>query len=84
MNESIGSRFDDCLDIEAIRQRITVRPDPVRDLASQDALVAAQILFEALEQIYLPKYFSLSFIKEMSAKAALHSQWLFSSQLDYI
>ena len=63
MNESIGSRFDDCLDIEAIRQRITVRPDPVRDLASQDALVAAQILFEALEQIYLPNDFSLSFIK---------------------
>lgn len=84
MNESIGSRFDGCLDIEAIRQQITVRPDPVIDLASKDALVAAQILLEALEQIYLPNDFSLSFIKEMSAKAALHSQWLFSSQVDYI
>ncbi|NMY51923.1 transposase [uncultured Pseudomonas sp.] len=84
MNESFSSRFDSCVDIEVIRQRITVRPDPVKGLASKESLVAAQILSGALEQIYLPNDFSLSFIKELSAKAALHSQWLFSSEVDYI
>ncbi|MDH1109816.1 transposase [Pseudomonas otitidis] len=84
MNESISSRFDGCLDIEVIRRQITVRPDPVKGLANKDALVAAEILSQALEQIYLPNEFSLSFIMEMSAKSALHSQLLFSSEVNFI
>lgn len=84
MNESISSRFDGCLDIEVIRRKVTVRPDPVKGLANKDALVAAEILSQALEQIYLPNEFSLSFIMEMSAKSALHSQLLFSSQVNFI
>lgn len=84
MNEIISSRFDSCVDIEIIRQRVTVRPDPVKGLASMESLIAAEILSEALKQIYLPNDFSLSFIKEVSAKAALHSQWLFSNEVDYI
>lgn len=84
MNENISTRFNSCLDIESIRQRVTVRPDAVRDLASMESSVAAEVLNMALKQIFLPNDFTLSFIKEMSAKAALHSKWLFSSEVEYI
>ncbi|WP_235154344.1 AAA family ATPase (plasmid) [Pseudomonas nitroreducens] len=49
-----------------------------------DDLIAAEMLSNALKKIYLPNDFSLSLIKELAAKASLHSEQLFSSEKDYI
>lgn len=84
MNEIIDTRFDGCLDIEQIRERVTVKPDAVGALGGMDASIAAEIFADALKQIYLPNDFSLAFIKEMATKASLHSQKLFSSEVEYI
>ncbi|MGI1091480.1 AAA family ATPase [Pseudomonas aeruginosa] len=84
MNEVINTRFDGCLDVERIRERVTVKPGAVRDLGGKDVLVAAEALEGALKEIYLPNDFSLAFIKEMATKASLHSQRLFSSEVEYI
>jgi len=84
VNDGILSRFDKSLDMESIRQRVTVRPNAVADIASMDPLVAADVLYRALKEIFIPNDFSLAFIKEMLNKASLHNQWSFSSEVDYI
>ncbi|MBD9428251.1 transposase [Pseudomonas sp. PDM15] len=84
MNDSVSARFDEFLDLEKIRQLVTVTPDALRSLESLDALVAADTLEKSLKAIYLPNDFILGFIKEMYAKAAHHSEWLFSNEAEYI
>lgn len=83
MNSIDTARFDD-LDTEKIRQQVTVRPDAIRDLGSMDLPVATEVLHCALKKIFLPNDFTLAFIKEMYVKAAMHSQYLFSSQAEYV
>lgn len=84
MNESLNSRFIDCLDLEKIREKVTVRPEPVGNLADLDYLIAADVFSSALKSIFIPNEFCLSFIKEMSTQAWLHSQSLFSSEQGYV
>lgn len=84
MNETIAARFNGCLEIDQIRERVTVKPAAVPTLSGLDAMVAAETFADALKQIYLPNEFSLAFIQEMAAKASLHSQKLFSSEVEYV
>lgn len=83
MNKTIKNRFNDCLDLEKIRSKVTVRPEPVADLGSYEALIAAEVLEAALKKIYLPNDFSLNFIKEICGRASMHSDQLFSSSREY-
>lgn len=83
MSLSVQSRFNGYLEIEQIRQRVTVRPAPVESLSAQTPHVAAEILVDALKQIYLPTDFALGFIHEMVGCADAHSRTLFASDLAY-
>jgi hypothetical protein len=84
MNETILTRFDGCSDINEIREKVTVRPDPVQALGDLDTMMGAEVLADALKQIYLPNEFSLGFIKEMVGRASLYSRKLFESQTAYL
>ena len=84
MNESLSSRFIGCLDLETIREKVTVRPEPVGNLSDLDYLVSAEIFSSALKSIFIPNDFCLSFIKEMATQAWLHSQSLFSTEREYL
>lgn len=84
MNKLISTRFDGCSDINEIRERVTVRPEPVGFLSAIDPLIAAESLADNLMKIYLPNEFSLNFIKEMAGRASLHSSKLFTSEVEYI
>ena len=83
MNKTIETRFDGYMDIESIRKRIVVRPEPVTGLEMLSPLVAAEILAEKLKEIYLPNEFSLNFIQEMISSAYLHNLKIFSSAAGY-
>lgn len=84
MNKIISTRFEGCLDINEIRERVTVRPNPVGFLSATDPLIAAELLVDALKKIYHPNEFSLNFIKEMAGRASLHSSKLFTSEVEYV
>lgn len=83
MNKVIDSRFNGCLELEQIRQRVTFRPEPIEDLSSLDPLLGGKLLLEKLEEICLPNQFSLSFIQEMIGRAESFSRHLFVSERDY-
>lgn len=83
MNKVIVDRFSECLDLEKIRAKVTVRPDPVAALDSLDALIASEQLANTLKQIFIPNEFSLAFIREMVGRASMHSQLLFKSEAEY-
>ncbi|MFJ3149605.1 ATP-binding protein [Pseudomonas hunanensis] len=82
MNPTIDSRFLGYLDREGIRDRITVRPQPVDDLQRYRQL-GANVLSNQLKKIYLPTQFSLDFIHEMIGLANLHHSVIFSDQVTY-
>ena len=84
MKDIIQNRFSDGLDLEHIRQRITVRPEPVSSLASLQPAIGAEILAGTLKRMYLPSKFSLQFIDEMLRRAYLHFTELFKSEADYL
>lgn len=84
MNTVIDSRFSGCLDIDEIRQRVTVRPEPIGDLSRMDPALAGESFAQVLKQIYLPTQFTLSFIHEMVGRADAHSRSLFFSERNYI
>lgn len=83
MNEIIESRFTGCLDVNDIRAKVTVSPEPTTALESLDVMVAAETLSNKLKQIFIPNEFSLTFIKEMVGRASMHSQRLFASEAVY-
>lgn len=83
MNKVIVDRFSECLDLEKIRAKVTVRPDPVAALDSLDASIASEQLANTLKQIFIPNEFSLAFIREMVGRASMHSQLLFKSEAEY-
>ncbi|PZW48222.1 Cdc6-like AAA superfamily ATPase [Pseudomonas sp. URIL14HWK12:I3] len=82
MNPTVDSRFHGYLDLEGIRDRITVRPQPVDDLQRYRQL-GADVLSSQLKKIYLPTQFSLDFIHEMLGRANLHHREIFSDQVTY-
>lgn len=83
MNKTIETRFDGYMDIESIRRRVIVRPEPVKGLELLLPWVAAEQLAEKLREIYLPNEFSLNFIHEMIHLAYLHNLKIFSSPAGY-
>lgn len=83
MNKTIEIRFDGYMDIEGIRKRVVVRPEPVPDLEALSPLVSAQLLEDRLKKLYLPNEFSLNFIHEMTSLAYLHNLKVFSSEAEY-
>jgi hypothetical protein len=83
MNKTIKDRFNECLDLDKIRSKVTVRPEPVANLGSFETMIAAEQLDAALKQIYLPNDFSLNFIREVCGRASMHSEQLFTSPRDY-
>lgn len=83
MNAAIESRFDGCFEIEQIRKRVTVQPEPLGDLSQLNPMIAGEVLLDRLKQIYLPNQFSLTFIQEMVGRSDLFSRSLFTSERDY-
>ena len=83
MNKTVEMRFDGYMDIESIRRRIIVRPEPVEGLELFQSLVAAEQLAEKLREMYIPNEFSLNFIQEMISLAYLHNLKIFSSTTGY-
>lgn len=83
MNAAIETRFDGYMDVESIRKRVTVRPDPIKGLEALQPWVAAVKFAEKIDEIYLPNEFSLHFIQEMINFANLHSLKTFSSAAAY-
>lgn len=79
MNPAIETRFHGYADIENIRKRVTLRPDPVEGLEALQPWVAAEKFAEKIMEIYLPNEFSLQFIQEVINLANLHSLKTFSS-----
>ena len=57
MNVQVRARFDDCLDLDQIRARVTVRPQPLIELSGIDPLIAAELMEESLKNIYVPNKF---------------------------
>jgi hypothetical protein len=84
MNEVIDNRFSDCLAVEEIRAKVTVRPQPVPELANLDVHMAADLFWTSLNEIYIPNEFSLAFIREMVGKAELHNRQLFINEAVYV
>lgn len=84
MNVQVRTRFDDCLDLDQIRARVTVRPQPLIELSGIDPLIAAELMEESLKNIYVPNKFSLNFIREMLGRASLHNADLFKSETEYV
>jgi len=83
MNKTIESRFDGYMDIESIRKRVILRPEPLTDLEALPPLIGAELLNERLKEIYLPTEFALNFIHEMIGLAYLHNLKVFSSEAGY-
>lgn len=83
MNSTIEARFAGFMDIESIRRRVTVRPEPVKDLESHHPQVAAEVLSERLKEMYIPNEFSLNFIHEMIGLAYLQNLKVFPSEAGY-
>ncbi|AVX92151.1 transposase [Pseudomonas koreensis] len=83
MNRIVETRFEGFMDIESIRRRVIVRPEPVVDLEALHPLVAAEIFFERLKEMYVPNEFSLNFIQEMIGLAYLHNRKVFCSEAAY-
>lgn len=83
MNKTIETRFDGYMDIESIRRRVILRPEPVKGLELLQPWIAAEQLAEKLREIYLPNEFSLNFIQEMIHLAYLHNLKIFSSPEGY-
>jgi len=83
MNAAIETRFDGYMDIENIRKRVTLHPDPVEGLEELQPWVAAEKFAEKIMEIYLPNEFSLNFIQEMINLANLHSIKTFSNAAGY-
>lgn len=83
MNRTIEARFEGYMDIESIRNRVTVRPDPILDLEALNPMLGAELLAERLKEMYLPSQFSLSFIQEMVGSAYLHNLKVFRSEAEY-
>lgn len=51
MNRIIEARFDGYMDIESIRSRVTVRPDPIKDLEALPPLLGAELFAERLKEM---------------------------------
>jgi hypothetical protein len=83
MNAVIESRFSGCFEIEQIRQRVTVRPEPLRDLSRLNPVIAGEVIMVRLKQIFLPNQFSLAFIQEMVGRADLFTRSVFTNERDY-
>jgi hypothetical protein len=83
MNKIIETRFNGCFDVNEIRTKVTVKPEPATALEPLDVMVAAEVLLIKLKQIFIPNEFSLAFIKLMVGKASMHSQRLFASEANY-
>lgn len=83
MNRIIECRFDGYMDIDSIRKRVVIRPEPLADLELLPPQLGAELLAERLKSMYLPNEFSLHFIKEMIGLAYLHNLKLFSSEAGY-
>ncbi|WP_045485408.1 ATP-binding protein [Pseudomonas sp. StFLB209] len=73
MIEIMRTRFDGLLDIEHIRKKVTIRPEPVGDIDHLPPMLAAHFLEMTLRRIFLPNQFSLELIAELVGKAAAHS-----------
>ena len=84
MNGLIHDRFSSSLDPITIRDRITVRPEPVSSLTEHQPHIGAAILDEALKKIFLPNQFSIQLIEEMVGRAKLHFDEIFASEVEYI
>lgn len=83
MNTQIETRFSGCFEIEQIRQRVTVRPEPVGDLSQKIPRIAADVLLDRLKQIFLPNQFALDFIQELVGRADLFSRSIFTNERDH-
>lgn len=83
MNGQIETRFNGCFEIEQIRQRVTVRPEPVEDLSQMIPRIAGDVLLERLKQIFLPNQFALDFIQELVGRADLFSRSMFTNERDH-
>ncbi len=57
MNAAVESRFDGCFEIEQIRKRVTVQPEPLGDLSQLNPMIAGEVVLDGLKQIYLPNQF---------------------------
>ncbi|WP_248806894.1 ATP-binding protein [Pseudomonas sp. MWU13-2100] len=73
MIEIIRTRFEGLIDIEHIRRKVTIRPEPVGDIDQLSPMLAAHFLDMTLRKIFLPNHFSLELIAELIGKAAVHS-----------
>jgi len=84
MNNSVLSRFDGCSNLDRIRAIVTVRPKPLAGLSLMHSHIAAETIFYALKEIFIPNDFSLEFIKEMVDMAQLHSKRMFGTEESYV
>ncbi|WP_244633863.1 AAA family ATPase [Pseudomonas coleopterorum] len=84
MTAILISRFHDCLDEETIRNKVTVRPPPLRGLEALPPAVAAERLRLALHEVFIPNRFSLGFIMEAVGRAYSHSASHFSTEQQYL
>ncbi|WP_238337616.1 transposase [Pseudomonas sp. SWRI51] len=84
MNGIIHGRFSHSLDPVTIRERITVRPEPVSSLAECQPLIGGAIFAKALSEIFLPNQFSIQLIQEMVGRAKLHFDAIFASEVEYV
>lgn len=84
MNEAIASWFHSCQTADQVREIITCRPAPLAALSELEPRLAAELLSQALRGSFIPNTFTIEFIQEMVARAALHARTLFSSEKEYV
>jgi len=84
MIEKLRTRFEGLIDVEYIRKKVTIRPEPVGDIDRLPPMLAAHILEMALRQIFLPNQFSLELIAELVGRAAVHSAMCSESEQTFV
>ncbi|MNJ22144.1 hypothetical protein D3C77_165110 [compost metagenome] len=84
MIEKLRTRFDGLIDIEHIRKKVTIRPNPAGDIDGLPPMLAAHFLEMALRQIFLPNQFSLELIAELVGRAAVHAEMRSATEQTFV
>lgn len=78
------SRFNGLTNMDYLREKITIRPEPVSELDSIEPNLAAELFGGVLKEIFVPNKFTLEFIAEVVGRAAAHSAKNFDTERRYV
>lgn len=84
MISMMTSRFDGCCDGNLLKEKISVRPQPLEGLEQLGELLAAERLADGLKEIFIPNPFTVDFIMEVVGRASTYSAEKFDTEAHYL